>query len=98
MAKTPTTTTTTTKPATSPPAACGLELREMRAGDLRRNPANWRRHPPRQLAAIRSVLDDPDVGWAGVILLNSQTNQIIDGHGRLETLGPDETVPVLVGS
>ena len=83
--------------AASAGAAFQLELREMRAGDLKANPANWRTHPPQQLAAIKAVLGDDQVGWAGAILVNRRTDRVVDGHGRLETLEPDAVVPVLVG-
>ncbi len=72
-----------------------LELQYVRAGDLKRNPRNWRRHPDGQKAALRAVLDD--VGWAGALLWNRRTEQLVDGHARLDVVDPDANVPVLVG-
>ena len=34
-----------------------VELRRVRAGDLRPDPRNWRRHPPGQRAALSRMLD-----------------------------------------
>ena len=74
-----------------------LRLEWVEAGTLARNPANWRRHPDGQKAALSDVLNDPDVGWAGALLYNERTHRLIDGHGRLEVVAPDAVVPVLIG-
>lgn len=50
----------------------------------RRNPQNWRKHPSRQKETLETVLFDPDIGWAGVLLLNLTTDHLIDGHLRAE--------------
>ncbi|MDY7078645.1 MAG: DUF4417 domain-containing protein [Chloroflexota bacterium] len=59
------------------------------------NPANWRRHPQAQRDALEAVI--ADVGWAGALLYNEKTGNLIDGHLRQE-IDHDGPVPVLVGS
>ncbi len=73
-----------------------VELRRVRAGDLRENPRNWRRHPERQRRALSDLLGE--VGFADAILtheLGDGSLEIIDGHLR-QSIDPDLTVPVLV--
>jgi DNA modification methylase len=60
------------------------------------NPLNWRKHPEKQLSALKDVL--ADVGWAGALLFNERTNRLIDGHARKKISKARERVPVLVGS
>ncbi len=72
-----------------------LRLEWRSADELAENPANWRSHPPAQVKALKGVL--ADVGWAGALLYNSQTNRLIDGHLRKEVF-KGQQVPVLVGS
>jgi DNA modification methylase len=64
------------------------------------NPANWRRHPEGQITALREVIDDPAVGWAGVLLFNERTGRLIDGHARKKVAiaRGDKAVPVVIGS
>ena len=72
------------------------ELRRVPAGELRRNPRNWRMHPSEQQDALRGVL--AEVGYASALLareLPDGTLMLIDGHLRAETT-PDAVVPVLV--
>ena len=72
------------------------ELRRVRARDLVPNPRNWRRHPARQAAALRSVLEE--VGYADALLARELPDgrlMLVDGHLRAETT-PDQEVPVLV--
>lgn len=76
---------------TSPP----LRLKWRDPAELEENPANWRRHPKAQLAALQDVL--AEVGWAGALLYNEATGRLIDGHAR-KKLAPNGKVPVLVGS
>jgi hypothetical protein len=85
--------TLTTK--TSPPQ---LRLEYIAAGQLAENPSNWRTHPQGQVSAIRSVIDDPDVGWAGACLYNERTKRLIDGHARRSAVSPETLVPVLIGN
>ena len=71
-------------------------LRRVRAGDLRVNPKNWRKHPVAQRAALRGLLEE--IGYADVLLvreLGDGSLMIIDGHLRAH-LDPDASVPVLV--
>jgi DNA modification methylase len=59
------------------------------------NPANWRRHPPEQRAALRGSLDA--VGWVQQVVVNTTTGRVVDGHARIEealTRG-EASVPVL---
>lgn len=46
------------------------------------NPANWRRHPDRQMAALRGSL--AAVGWISSIIVNKTTGNLVDGHARVE--------------
>lgn len=77
--------------------AGGLMLRWIPAGSLKENPANWRRHPPEQMDAIREAINDPEIGWAGVLLFNERTGRLIDGHARREAVAADTLVPVICG-
>lgn len=84
--------------ASAPDKPNNLRLEWVEAGSLTPNPMNWRRHPPEQTAALKDVITDPQVGWAGALLFNSRTNRLIDGHARREVVPPGTLVPVLVGS
>lgn len=88
------------KPATLPKSAHKLRLEWVEAGSLaeRKNPANWRRHPARQLDALKELIGDPEIGWAGVILYNERTGNMIDGHARVASVAASTAVPVLIGS
>src|SRR5437762_3330290 len=59
------------------------------------DPSNWRRHPPAQATALRSMLEQ--VGFADALLARETPEglRLIDGHLRAG-LTPEETVPVLV--
>src|SRR6266571_388298 len=73
-----------------------VELRRVRAGELRPNPRNWRRHPKRQREALRGLLSE--VGFADAVLarqLDDGGLEIIDGHLR-QSLDPDLVLPVIV--
>lgn len=72
------------------------ELRRVRAGDVRPNPKNWRKHPKAQQDALRGVL--AEVGYADALLAREMPDgslMLVDGHLRAETT-PDMLVPVLV--
>lgn len=71
-----------------------LELRQVRAAELKQNPRNFRRHPERQSKALRGVLEE--VGIAGALLAYNHPErglELIDGHLRQEQGG---VWPVLV--
>jgi len=74
-----------------------LKLVWMSPSDLAENPQNWRTHPESQAGALSEVIGD--VGWAGVCLVNSRTNRLIDGHLRkkIALARGDERIPVLIG-
>ena len=71
------------------------ELRHVRAGDLKANPKNWRKHPKPQRDALQAVLDE--VGYADALIVREVDGALvlIDGHLRAD-LTPDAMVPVLV--
>ena len=72
------------------------ELRRVRAGDLRENPKNWRRHPQAQQDAMAGVLRE--VGFADALLAYDPGDgglTLVDGHLRAG-LDPDMVVPVLI--
>jgi DNA modification methylase len=73
-----------------------VELRRVKAGELRPNPRNWRRHPKGQREALRALLSE--IGFADAILareLEDGSLEIIDGHLR-QSMSTEATVPVLV--
>lgn len=74
-----------------------LRLEWVEAGSLEDNPENWRTHPEEQVRAIKNVLDDPEVGWAGACLFNERTRKLLDGHARKNAVDPKTLVPVLIG-
>jgi len=75
-----------------------LRLEWVAAEELADNPRNWRRHPAGQVAALKELIGDPEIGWAGVLLFNERTGRLIDGHARKESVAPDTLVPVVIGS
>jgi hypothetical protein len=64
------------------------------------NPANWRTHPERQMNALKDLLGDSEVGWAGVLLFNEKTGHLIDGHARKKAAiaRGEAAVPVVIGN
>ena len=75
-----------------------LRLEWIEAGSLQENPNNWRRHPQEQVQALRDLVNDPNVGWAGACLYNERTQRLIDGHARRSSVDPKTPIPVLVGN
>jgi hypothetical protein len=78
-----------------------LRLEYVDPASLSDNPQNWRSHPESQMAALEALLEDPEIGWAGVILFNERTGRLIDGHARKQKWiekHPGEDAPVLIGS
>jgi len=71
------------------------ELRRVPASELRKNPRNWRTHPPAQEAALKGVL--AEIGFADAMIARETEDglELIDGHLRREVMG-DQEVPVLV--
>ncbi len=72
-----------------------IELRRVRAQDLKDHPRNWRQHPERQRRALRALLSE--IGYADALLAREEDGHLvlIDGHLR-RSLDPDQVVPVLV--
>lgn len=73
-----------------------IELRRVRASELVRNPANWRRHPSQQRQALRGIL--AEVGFADAVLARPLPDgrlELIDGHMRADE-ALDQEIPVLV--
>jgi len=50
--------------------------------DLLANPLNFRRHPGKQMDALRGSMKE--LGWLKTILINKTTGHILDGHARVE--------------
>lgn len=71
-----------------------VEHAEVDPEELAANPANWRRHPKQQAAAVSDVLGR--VGWVQELTVNRRSGLLVDGHLRLElALARNEpTVPV----
>jgi hypothetical protein len=65
---------------------------------LTSNVLNWKKHPHRQRQAIDAAIEVN--GWAGALLFNEVTGNLLDGHMRKEQAikRGDEAVPVLIGS
>ena len=86
-----------TKPDSTPAAPPPLRLEWRSPAELAENPANWRRHPANQIAALTDAV--AEVGWAGACLYNERTGRLIDGHARRKVALEQgaEKVPVLVG-
>ena len=72
-----------------------VELVRVPAGELSPHPANFRRHPERQRAALRALLRQ--IGYADALLARRDGDRLvlIDGHLR-QSLDPEQVVPVLV--
>ncbi len=87
-----------TPPETPEPSKETLRLEWRDPAELAENPANWRRHPDAQVAALTDVISE--VGWAGACLFNERTQRLIDGHARRKVAVAQGTkkVPVLIGN
>lgn len=65
-----------------------------RASELTANPANWRKHPQKQRAAVQASLRE--LGWIAAVVENRRSGFLVDGHERVwQALQNDEEVPVL---
>lgn len=72
------------------------KLVRIRAGDLIANPKNWRKHPPEQIDAIKSVMNDIGIADALIARENEEGKLVlINGHMR-QSLDPDQKYPVLI--
>lgn len=72
------------------------ELRRVKAGELRANPANYREHGEYQTKVLQSVLNR--IGYADALLAREDEAgllHLIDGHLRA-SLDPEQEVPVLI--
>lgn len=73
-----------------------VELRRIKASELKANALNWREHPDEQKGALTAMLEK--LGFAGAILARETDEgkiQIIDGHMRADLVG-EFKVPVLM--
>lgn len=63
---------------------------------LRANALNWRTHPPEQRAALMRMMDE--VGWVQSVVWNKRTENLIDGHLRVEIAVErgERSIPVVV--
>lgn len=59
------------------------------------HPYNWRIHAGHQRAAMEAALSE--IGWAGVVLVNDVTGNVLDGHLRVDLAiqAQEPAVPVL---
>ncbi len=64
-----------------------VELRRVRASELRANPKNWRRHSETQARALRALMGE--VGWAEAVLAR-ETHQGLELIGRNLGSAPEE--------
>jgi hypothetical protein len=65
---------------------------------IKLNAKNWRVHPRRQRQAYNAFKNQ--VGWAGAVLINETTGNLLDGHMRVDEAikNEDPSVPCLIGS
>jgi len=74
------------------------ELKEVRVGDLKRSPWNWRKHPVEQRTALDGILRE--VGIAAPAIARRLPDgglELIDGHLRADLANdPDAKIPVVV--
>ena len=72
------------------------ELKQVKIGDIKANPKNWRTHPVSQQNAMRGVLDE--IGYADAVMVRETEDgyMLIDGHLRTAIGDPNEEIPVLV--
>lgn len=72
-----------------------IDLRRVRASDLRPSPHNWRTHPAPQRDALRTILGEVGLADAVIARETPEGLELVDGHLRAEEAG-DQQVPVLV--
>lgn len=64
---------------------------------IRLNAKNWRIHPRRQRQAYNAF--KKEIGWAGAVLINDATGNLLDGHMRVDEAikNGEPQVPCLIG-
>jgi hypothetical protein len=72
-----------------------VELRYIRASELKRNPRNWRQHPEGQRSALTELLATVGFVGAGIGRDTDDGVELIDGHMRAD-LADDSVMPVLI--
>lgn len=73
------------------------EFARIPVAKLRANPRNWRTHPEAQRKALRGMLNE--IGFSSAVIareLPDGSYELIDGHLRLESMGPNDKVPTLI--
>jgi ParB-like chromosome segregation protein Spo0J len=72
-----------------------VELRRVKASDLRVNPKNWRLHPEGQRSALSEILSS--IGYVGAAVAREKDGglELLDGHMRKD-LSANDDIPVLV--
>jgi len=72
-----------------------VELRRVKASELRANPKNWRLHPEGQRSALAEMLSS--IGYVGAAVAREKDGglELLDGHMRKD-LSADSDIPVLV--
>jgi hypothetical protein len=73
-----------------------IELRNVKAAELKANPLNWRTHPENQRDAVTEMFEE--VGFADALIAREDEDGelvLVDGHLRAE-IADDAIVPVLV--
>jgi hypothetical protein len=75
-----------------------LRFEFLNPNQIKINAKNWRIHPRRQRQAYNAFKQQ--VGWAGAVLINETTGNLLDGHMRVdEAIKNKETqVPCLIGA
>jgi hypothetical protein len=72
-----------------------VELRQVRASDLKRNPRNWRQHPEGQKSALAELLGTVGFVGAGIGRDTEGGIELIDGHLRAD-IADESMMPVLI--
>ena len=74
-----------------------LEFIYLDPKDIRMNAKNWRIHPRRQRQAYNAFKEK--IGWAGAVLINKATGNLLDGHMRVDEAlkNKEPKVPCLLG-
>lgn len=73
-----------------------LEYRDPKT--IRLNAKNWRIHPRRQRQAYNAF--KKEIGWAGAVLINDTTGNLLDGHMRVDEAmkNGESAIPCLIGN